>query len=201
MSPLTSSLGFNCFSPRVFHRGTMKTVCLLVFLLWHGSYSRKPRDVENTYLTGKFTLFYHKILLAGFHPHCSFLTAIWPWQHSYRRARQWLCCPQRGDVCLLARAAVTRHLGTACLASPAETGGMRRVAMYPGHTRSVAQWEGTLANRGVFTIICLTPMKKHGVFLNDDRSWSVTHHFSPSGLALQRLQHRRDVVTAQVGEH
>ena len=61
----------------------------------HGSHSRKPRDVENTYLTGKFTLFYHKIALAGFHPHCNFLTAIRPWQRSYRRARQWLCCPRR----------------------------------------------------------------------------------------------------------
>lgn len=91
----------------------------------HSSHSRKPRDVENTYLTGKFTLFYHKILLAGFHPHCNFLTAIQPWQHSYRRACWWLCYPRRGDVCLLARAAVSRHLGTACLASPAGAGGIR----------------------------------------------------------------------------
>lgn len=37
--------------------------------------------------------------------------------------------------------------------------------------------------------------------LNDDRSQSVTHHFSSSGLVLQRLQQRRDVVTALVGEH
>lgn len=74
-----------------------------VFLMQRGSHSRKPRDVENTYLTGKFTLFYHKISLAGFHPHCNFLTAIQPWQHSYCRACQWLCCPQKGYVCLLAR--------------------------------------------------------------------------------------------------
>lgn len=167
----------------------------------HGSHSRKPRDVENTYLTGKFTLFYHKISLAGFHPHCSFLTAIQLWQHSYRRACRWLCCLQRGDVCLLASAAVTCRLGTAYPTSLAGMGGTRRVAMYPGHGTAVAQWEGTLAYRGVFTIICLTPMKKHSVFLNDDRSWSVTHCFPPSGLALQRLQQHHDVVTAQVGEH
>lgn len=73
--------------------------------------------------------------------------------------------------------------------------------MYPGRGTAVAQWEGTLAYRGFFTIICLMPMKKHSVFLNDDRSRSVIHCFSPSGLALQRLQRRRDVVTAQVGEH
>ena len=78
---------------------------------------------------------------------------------------------------------------------------MRRVEMYPGHGMAVAQWEGTLACRGFFTIICLTPMKKHSVFLNDDRSRSATHRFSPSSLALQKLQRHRDVVTAQVGEH
>lgn len=165
------------------------------------SHSRKPRDVENTYLTGKFTLFYHRISLAGFHPHCNFLTAVEPWQHSYRRACWWLCCPQRGGVCLMARAAITCCLGTACPLSPAGRGGMRRVAVYPGHSTEVAQWEGALAYRMFFTVICLVPLKRHGVFLYDDRSWSVTHRFSPSGLVLQRLQQRCNVVTAQAGVH
>lgn len=147
--------------------------------MWHGSHSRKPRDGENTYLTGKFTLFYRKISLAVIHPHCNFLTAIQPWQHSYCRAHRWLCCPQRGDVCLLAGSAVTCCLSAACPASLAGTGSMRRVAVYPGHVTAVAQWAGTLAYRRFFTIICLTLKKKHGVFLTDDRSWSVAHRFSP----------------------
>lgn len=104
-------------------------------------------------------------------------------------------------MCLLARAAVTHRLGTACPASPAGTGCTRGAAMAPGHGTAVTQWEGTLACRGFFTIICLTPMKKHGVFLNDDRSQSVIHCFFPSGLALQRLQWRHDVVMAEVGGH
>lgn len=36
--------------------------------------------------------------------------------------------------------------------------------------------------------------------LNDVGSQSVTNHFSPSSLALQKLQRNHDVVTAQVGE-
>lgn len=104
-------------------------------------------------------------------------------------------------MCLLATAAVTHRLGTASPVSLAVTGVTRGVAMSPGHGTAVTQWEGTLAYRGFFTIICLTPMKMHGVFLNDDRSQSVTRWFSAPGLALQRLYRRRDVVTAQVGEH
>lgn len=92
-------------------------------------------------------------------------------------------------------------LSTACPVSPAGKGGMRRVAMYPGHSTAVIQWEGTLAYRRFFTIVCLVPLKRHGVFLNDDRSQSVTHRFPPSGLVLQRLQQHCNVVTAQVGVH
>lgn len=73
------------------------------------SHSRKPRDVETTYLTGKFTLFYHRISLAGFHPHCNFLTAIELWRHSYHRAHWWLCCPQRGGACLMAASLLPWH--------------------------------------------------------------------------------------------
>lgn len=54
----------------------------------------------------------------------------------------------------MARAAITCCLGTACPVSLAGKGGMRRVAMYPGHSTAVAQWEGTLAFRRFFTIIC-----------------------------------------------
>lgn len=66
---------------------------------------------------------------------------------------------------------------------------------------AVAQWEGALAYGWFFAIFCLTPLRRHGVFLNDNRSQNVTHHFSPSGLVLQRLQQRCNVVTAQAGEH
>lgn len=62
------------------------------FLMQHGSHSRKPRDVGNTYLTGKFTLFYHKISLAGFHPHCNFLTVLWLQYWRYHRACWWQGC-------------------------------------------------------------------------------------------------------------
>lgn len=196
-APLIKGLGFN----HVFHRETVNTVYQKgrSFVMQRGSHSRKPRDVENTYLTGKFTLFYHRISLAGFHPHCNFLTAVEPWQHSYHRACWWLCCPQRGGVCLMARA-ITCCLNTACPVSPAGRGGMRRVATYPEHSTAVVQWERALAYGRFFTIISLMPLKRRGVFLNDDKSQSVTRHFSPSGLVLQRLQQCCNV-TAQVGVH
>lgn len=100
----------------------------------------------------------------------------------------------------MARAAITWCLSTACPLSPAGRAGMRRVVTYPEHSTAVAQWECALAYGRFFTIISLMPLKRHCVFLNDDRSQSVIHHFSPFGLVLQRLQQCCDV-TAQVGEH
>lgn len=102
----------------------------------HGLHIRKPRDVENIYLTGKFTLFYHKISLAGFHPHCNFLTAPRLRYRSYHRARRWLCCDKQGDARLPARAAIPRCRGTACPVSPAGAGGT-------GGGDVPREWEGS----------------------------------------------------------
>lgn len=104
----------------------------------HGLHIRKPRDVENIYLTGKFTLFYHKISLAGFHPHCNFLTAPRLRYRSYHRARRWLCCDKQGDARLPARAAFPRCRGTACPVTPLVQVA-QGVAMSPGDGKAVTR--------------------------------------------------------------
>lgn len=164
-----------------------------VFLMQHGSHSRKPRDVGNTYLTGKFTLFYHKISLADFHPHCNFLTALWLQYCRYHRARWWLC--QQGG----ARAAVTP-----CLPWVPTSAGDTVEVTSPRLRKAVALGGAVLAysmrQRGFQHHLLNTSEEGWDHF----RWWQVLkcHTIFPLyGLALWRPQWYCDVVMMQGRDH
>lgn len=103
-------------------------------------------------------------------------------------------------MCLLARlpSPAPQH----CLPSASVWDGKHKkggnVARAQSSSHSVGRYSGI---QRVFHHHLLTAHEAAWCVLNADASQSVTRHFLPSSLTLQKLHWHRDVVTAQVGEH